>query len=169
MKRAKEASGSQGKGDIHRVGSAKLFLQSSELGLPQPLTRRRVCPLPPVSGGRRTLAGESGVGRVPIPTRGHTKWFLGHTRLRVRGWGSPNSDEEKYTMVLFIYTYFVGIFNGFSLCVRLTSRFQMAVWRFGGLTKFGKVIVVSNSMAKGTTCPSLSMSMDSADLCVFTY
>jgi hypothetical protein len=29
-----------------------------------------VCPLPPVSGGRGTLAGEKGVGRVPIPTRG---------------------------------------------------------------------------------------------------
>jgi hypothetical protein len=27
-------------------------------------------PLPPVSGGRGTLAGEKGVGRVPIPTRG---------------------------------------------------------------------------------------------------
>jgi hypothetical protein len=37
---------------------------------PQPPTRRLVCPLPPVSGGRRTLAGEKGVGRVPIPTRG---------------------------------------------------------------------------------------------------
>ncbi len=35
--------------------SAKLFLQSSELGLPLPLKRR-------------------GVGRVPIPTRGHTLW-----------------------------------------------------------------------------------------------
>ncbi len=32
-------------------------------------TRRLVCHLPPVSGGRGTLAGEKGVGRVPIPTR----------------------------------------------------------------------------------------------------
>ncbi len=31
---------------------------------------RLVCPLPPVSGGRATLAGEKGVGRVPIPTKG---------------------------------------------------------------------------------------------------
>ncbi len=31
--------------------NAKLFLESSELGLPQPLTRRRVSP-PPGSGGR---------------------------------------------------------------------------------------------------------------------
>jgi hypothetical protein len=37
---------------------------------PQPPTRRLVCPLPPISGGRGTLAGKKGVGRVPIPTRG---------------------------------------------------------------------------------------------------
>jgi hypothetical protein len=37
---------------------------------PQPPTRRLVCHLPPVSGGRGTHAGEKGVGRVPIPTRG---------------------------------------------------------------------------------------------------
>jgi hypothetical protein len=55
-----------------RVGRVlSFFLQSLELGLPQPLTRRRVCPLPFGSGGRGTLAGERGVGRVPIPTRGH--------------------------------------------------------------------------------------------------
>ncbi len=35
---------------------------------PQPPTRRLVCHLPPVSGGRGTLAGEKGVGKVPIPT-----------------------------------------------------------------------------------------------------
>jgi hypothetical protein len=54
--------------------SARLFLQSSELGLPLPLTRRRVCPSPG-SGGRGTLAGERGVGRVPILTRGYTLWY----------------------------------------------------------------------------------------------
>jgi hypothetical protein len=31
--------------------SARLFLQSSELGLPHPLTFRQVCPLPLVQGG----------------------------------------------------------------------------------------------------------------------
>ncbi len=51
--------------------SAKLFLKSSELGLPQPLTRSRVCP-PPRFWGRGTLAGKRGVGRDPILTRGHT-------------------------------------------------------------------------------------------------
>jgi len=58
--------------------SAKLFLKSSELGLPQPLTRRQMCPPPlhaPGSGGRGTLAGKRGVGRVPIPTRGHKLWY----------------------------------------------------------------------------------------------
>jgi hypothetical protein len=60
--------------------SAKPFLQSSELGLPQPLTSRRVCPPP---------------------------WFWGegHTRWRERGRESPNSDEGTFTVVLFIYTY----------------------------------------------------------------
>jgi len=40
------------------------------LGPPPPPPRRLGCPFPPVSGGRGTLAGEKGVGRVPIPTRG---------------------------------------------------------------------------------------------------
>jgi hypothetical protein len=38
--------------------STKLFLKSSELGLPQPLTRRRVCP--PWFRGRGTLERGSG-------------------------------------------------------------------------------------------------------------
>ncbi len=44
---------------------------SSALGLPRPLSRKRVCPLPP-----NQRAG-------------------GHSRLQVRGWGSPNSDDWK--------------------------------------------------------------------------
>jgi hypothetical protein len=68
--------------------SAKPFLQSSELGLPQPLTRRRVCPPPP----------------PPSPRF----WGEGHIRWRERGWESPNSDEGTFTVVLFIYTYFVA-------------------------------------------------------------
>jgi hypothetical protein len=69
----------------HRVRqSAKPFLQSSKLGLPQPLTRKRVSPPPPA-------------------------WFWGegHTRWRERGWESPNSDEGTYIVVLFIFTHFV--------------------------------------------------------------
>jgi hypothetical protein len=64
--------------------SAKLFLQSSELGLPQPLTRKRACPPPPPRF-----------------------WGDGHTRWRERGWESPYSDEGTYTVLLCIYTYFV--------------------------------------------------------------
>jgi hypothetical protein len=60
--------------------SAKLFLQSSELGLPQPLTRSLVRPSPD-SGGE----GERG-------------------------------NEGTYTVVLFIYTYFVGCLISLSFC-----------------------------------------------------
>jgi hypothetical protein len=66
--------------------SAKRFLKSSELGLPQPLTCRRVCPPTLWSGGEGTLAGER------------------------RGWESPNSDEKTYTVALFIYVYFVTVY-----------------------------------------------------------
>jgi hypothetical protein len=60
--------------------SAKPFLQSSELGLPHPLTRRRVCTLPPSYFG---------------------SWGGGHTRLRERvGGGGLNSDEGTDTVVL---------------------------------------------------------------------
>jgi hypothetical protein len=31
----------------------------------------------------------------------------GHTPLRLKGWGSPNSHEGTYTVVLYIYKYFV--------------------------------------------------------------
>jgi hypothetical protein len=62
--------------------SAMLFLQSSELGLTQPLTRRQVCPLPP-------------------PPR---FWGDGHTRWLERGWESTNFDEGTYTVVPILYT-----------------------------------------------------------------
>jgi hypothetical protein len=55
--------------------SGKIFLQSLELGLPQPLTHRRVCP--PAfwfRGEGHTCWRERGWS-VPIPTRGHTLWY----------------------------------------------------------------------------------------------
>ncbi len=58
--------------------SSKLFLKSSELGLPQSLTRRRVCP-PFGTGGR------------------------GQTRWRERGWESPNSDGGTRTLWYSLY------------------------------------------------------------------
>ncbi len=42
--------------------SAKLYLKSSELGLPQPLTRRRVCPPPPGLGGGAFSLARVGLG-----------------------------------------------------------------------------------------------------------
>ncbi len=45
---------------------------------------------------KKLVASCHRVGRVP-------SFFSGH-----RNWESPNSDEGKYTVVLFIYTYFVG-------------------------------------------------------------
>ncbi len=61
----------------HRVGRVpSLFLQSSELGLPQPLTHAGERAPPPFGSGMRgTLAGERGGGRVPIPRRGHGLWY----------------------------------------------------------------------------------------------
>ena len=55
------------------------------MGHPQPLTRRLVWP--------------------------PHLWFRGegHTRWRERVWESPNSDEGAYTVVVFIYTYFVRL------------------------------------------------------------
>jgi hypothetical protein len=52
------------------IKSTTVYAPRRNRDSPQPPTRRLVCPLPPVSGGRGTLAGEKGVGRVPIPMRG---------------------------------------------------------------------------------------------------
>jgi hypothetical protein len=52
------------------IKSTTVYAPRRNWDSPQPPTRRLVCPLPPVSGGRGTLAGKKGVGRVPIPTRG---------------------------------------------------------------------------------------------------
>jgi hypothetical protein len=83
--------------------SAKLFLLSSELGLPHPLIRRRVFP-PPGSVGRGTVAGD-------------------------RGFGFPNSDEGTYSVVLFICTYFVvnGIFNCLKFAMSKTAFSDVSI------------------------------------------
>ena len=59
------------------IQSTTVYVPSSELGLSHPLSRQRVCPSPRNQGGR-------GV----------------HTRLRVRGWESPNSDDWKKSLAL---------------------------------------------------------------------
>ncbi len=52
-------------GRLQSRQSAKLFLQSPELGLPQPLTRMRVCPLPFGSGGSDPAIFVSGLLKMP--------------------------------------------------------------------------------------------------------
>ncbi len=59
---------------IH-IKSTTMYVPSSESGLSQPLSRQRVCPSP--------------------QNRGE-----GHTRLWVRGWGSPNSDDWRISLAL---------------------------------------------------------------------
>ncbi len=57
------------------IKSTTVYVPSSELGLSQPLSRQRVWPSPRIGGG-------------------------GHTRLRVRGWGSPNFDDWRKSLAL---------------------------------------------------------------------
>jgi hypothetical protein len=55
--------------------STTVYVPSSELGLSQPLSLQQVYPSPQNRGG-------------------------GHTRLRVRGWGSPNYDDWRKSLAL---------------------------------------------------------------------
>ncbi len=61
----------------------------------------------------------------------------GHTRLRLKGWGSPNSNEGTYTVVLYIYKYFVGAsvwlrIRGLKVRVLLGSIFYRRIARNPG-------------------------------------
>ncbi len=85
--------------------SAKLFLQSSELGLPPPLTRRRVCPPPPpVPGeGAHSLARE-GLGESQFWRRDlHCGTLYIHTYFvyypkHWKFWHLRRADEKDNTM-----------------------------------------------------------------------
>jgi hypothetical protein len=69
----------------HRVGRVLSVSPVVGIGTPPPLEpQASVPPHPLVRGG-------------------------GHTRLRLKGWGSPNSNEGTYTVVLYIYKHFVGL------------------------------------------------------------
>ncbi len=60
---------------VHRVYRVLSFFSSlRNWDSPNPSPAGECAP-PPGSGGRSTHAGESGGGRVPIPTRGHTLWY----------------------------------------------------------------------------------------------
>jgi hypothetical protein len=66
------------------------------IGTPPTLHPQASVPLLPFgSGGRGTLAGERGVGRVPIPTRGHTLWYsLYICTLWI--WDSAEEDVPRF-------------------------------------------------------------------------
>jgi hypothetical protein len=76
----------QGGGGAQSRQSAKPF--SSRRNWDPPNTSPAGECAPPRSGGRGTLAGERGVGRVPIPTRGHTLWYSLYIRT-LWGGGIP--------------------------------------------------------------------------------
>jgi hypothetical protein len=57
-------------------------------------------PSPPRFWGRGTLAGEREVGRVPIPTRGHTLWYSLYTYFVVTLLFLQQSSDEGATEVL---------------------------------------------------------------------
>jgi hypothetical protein len=63
----------------HRVGRVLSFFPVVGIGTPPTPHPLSSVPPPPGSGGRGTLAGERGVGRVPIPTREHTLWLFKYT------------------------------------------------------------------------------------------
>ncbi len=62
-----------------RTGTT-VYVPSSELGLPHPLSRKRVCPTPPT----RLWVGGGG------------------------GWGSPNSDDWRKSLALYLLCAYQG-------------------------------------------------------------
>jgi hypothetical protein len=94
------------------IKSTTVYAPRRNWDSPQPPTRRLVCPLPPVSGGRGTLAGEKGVWRFPIPTRGihcgtpplieGNKWFdqIFHPNESPRRTGLHSSLSAKSNFYL---------------------------------------------------------------------
>jgi hypothetical protein len=81
---------------IQSIQSARLSVQSSELGPTTPSSPGECCPPPPLEGD--TLAFGEGVG-APIPTKGHTLWYSVYTIIPLRGinfsFGLENSKQEK--------------------------------------------------------------------------
>ncbi len=87
-----------------------MYVPSSELGLSQSLSRQRVCPSPPEPWG------EGG----------------GHTRLRVRGRGCPNSDDSGKSLALCLlcglnHFFYLQVIS--SRCSATNPRATAGVWR----------------------------------------
>jgi hypothetical protein len=91
-------------GWLHRVGRVLSFSQVVGIGTP-PTPHPQASMALPGSEGRGTLAGERGVGRVPIPTRGHTLWYS-----------------------LYIYTYYVVVFVVFCLWTEICGWLCSSLW-----------------------------------------
>ncbi len=73
-------------GLAHRVGRVLRFFSSRRnWDSPNPLPASECGPPPALGGGAHSLA-ERGVGRVPIPTRGHTLWYSLYLHTL---WSSP--------------------------------------------------------------------------------
>jgi hypothetical protein len=64
-------------------------------------------------------------GSVP-----HPPWIRGegHTRLRERGWESPNSDEGTYTVVLYTYIYVLLWWIMSSPCMSWRCSEHLSAW-----------------------------------------
>ncbi len=77
------------------------FVQSSELGLPHRLTRRRVWPTPLGSGGKVHSLAREGVGGVPIPTRGHTQCIAERQMVSVLNKKNPPLTLYSTCKILF--------------------------------------------------------------------
>ncbi len=94
--------------------SARLFLQSSELGLPHPLPHRRVPP-PPFwfgRGGGGTLARGRGGGKVPVPKRGQALWYSRYkSTLCSRHWLLTDNDVKCFLPFHPIYDDKLGLKN----------------------------------------------------------
>jgi hypothetical protein len=110
-------------GVSHRVGRVLGFFSSRRnWDSSTPNLQARVSPPPPRFRGRGTLA---------CVERG--------------GWGSPNSNEGTYTVVLFIYAYFVGLADykaRFKLPPQITSCMYR---RYSTSTHAGRAIIIHNA------------------------
>jgi hypothetical protein len=79
---------------------------------------------------------------------GPTLWSGGggHTRLRLKWWGSPNSNEGTYTVVLYIYKYFV--------IMTVNVWVQDFGWWWGGMAHLviilSKIFLLQMSRSKST-------------------
>jgi hypothetical protein len=111
-----------------RPQSTTVYVPSSELGLPQPLSCKRVCP---PSGLPRTKVGG------------------GHTCLRLRGWESPNSDDRRKGLALCLlcdvdlhYSRLVSTQSKMSLLLPNTCTVTSASFNFSQLIQHTEQILL---------------------------